>query len=139
MSRFFFIHSCLGLLSIAVVVLWQGFDLNWLGFTYGVGIFSVNIGLLILLVKWLFGIMERPQAAVGEDSEKRGQLRKFLVMGALLVVKFGFVGATVYFGLVVWNLPSLYFVGGGLFGLLTTAVVGAKIQKRIISRVDSTG
>lgn len=73
----------------------------------GYGAFSLNS----ILVVWL------SQQAIGQaaSSQKTGA-PKWLV-GLLAFIKFSLLVAVLYYAIIVWQLPILYFAGGATVGL----------------------
>jgi hypothetical protein len=134
-NRFYFFQLlfCAVAIGVGYLILGIGNDLR--GFSYGAVVFCLNLGLLMLVVKWVFS-MVRPSVESRPLSRAR-LARNFLVMVFLVVVKLGFVGVTVYFGLVRWNFPTLYFVAGGLFGLGSAAVLGTRCQSLLMAEAAS--
>jgi hypothetical protein len=87
MSRFFVFHALFCMCAVAVGYFLLGSGSNWHGFTYGLGVFCLNMGLLIVLVKWVFSLVSTTAEVDASLPRKGRRIREILIMGFLVVVK----------------------------------------------------
>lgn len=90
-------------------------------FAFGLGLFEVNLFLIVVLSIALF------HRALNASSS---QGFKISVLMLLSLIKIGIIAAGLYVGLVLYNLAPFFLLAGALVGLVLSATTGTILHFR---------
>jgi hypothetical protein len=125
-KKYAYIYVIACILATAVVnFMSPGFD-SAFGYTFGISVFSANLGLLILVIAMVLkpAVVERWNERGGTGTGRRLlKAGEKIGIGAIVILKLSLWGGAAYLAIVVWQISIFFFIGGVATGLIVVTAV----------------